>query len=159
MKTAAKTNLKSGACLQGVNFGLRELDRLRPESIGVFCFADVRPLRGAAAHLDWRVCGALSRRLESGVFKGVAGESLLLATKGRLGRHRLFMFGLGSVQACDSSSMRRISQAAYDVMVGAGVDKIIFAAPGSQKDLNLEQTFLAVVRETLADRVDTILVG
>lgn len=138
---------------------LGDLDSLRPEAVGIFCFTDVRPLTGVAGFVDWRVCGALSRRLESKEFFGKAGEVLLLATTGRLGRQRLFVFGLGPYADCRRESLRQASRRAFEVMNAAGIEKIIFVAPNSPADTEVEKQFFMTVGEEFTERVIMILVG
>ena len=58
-------------------------------------FTDERPLRGGAARADWRLCGGLSRRIESGDLSGKSGEAMLIATGRALFAPRLMLLGLG----------------------------------------------------------------
>lgn len=137
---------------------LAGLDALRPEALAVFCFSDVRPLAGAAGFLDWRVCGAISHRLESGLFSAEPGEALLLPTDGRLGWQRLFVFGLGSSRDCDRSVMRRRCREAVEVMRRAGVARPVLVAPATHTNPDLEADFVRAVGEELGDAIDTVLV-
>ncbi|MDH3842567.1 MAG: hypothetical protein OES69_01410, partial [Myxococcales bacterium] len=50
------------------------MDELQTELILLPFFEDERPLRGAAGLIDWRLCGALSRRLAGGDLRGSFGE-------------------------------------------------------------------------------------
>ena len=50
----------------------------------VFFFEEERPLRGAAAYADWRLCGALSRLIQRGKLAGRFGEAALVPTSGGL---------------------------------------------------------------------------
>jgi len=137
---------------------LAGLDALKPEALAVFCLSDVRPLTGAAGYVDWRVCGAISHRLESGQFTAESGETLLLPIDGRLGRQRLFVFGLGRSGECDRALMRRACREAVDVMRRAGVERPVLVAPATHTNPELEAEFVRAVGEELADSVDTVLV-
>jgi hypothetical protein len=134
------------------------LDALRPEALALFCFSDVRPLSGVAGFLDWRVCGAISRRLEAGIFGGERGESLLLPTRGRLGRQRVFLFGLGSQSQYDSSSLQHVCREAYEVMQRAGCARPVFAAPHAPGRAGLEMEFARVVAAALPHQIERLLV-
>lgn len=71
------------------------LDTLEVETLALFLLTDARPLRGAAGIVDWRLCGELSRALQSGGLTGKLGERLLMPTNGRIGAKRLLVFGAG----------------------------------------------------------------
>lgn len=137
---------------------LAGLDALRPEALAVFCFSDVRPISGAAGYLDWRLCGAISQRLESGLFSAEAGETLLLPADGRLGRQRIFVFGLGRSAACDRAGMRRACREAVEVMRKAGVERPVLVAPAADRDPYLEPEFVRAVDEELRGTVEAVLV-
>ena len=106
------------------------------EAIALFCWRDVRPLKGVAGFLDWRLCGGLSESLEAGHYLGEIDETMLVPTGGRLGRRRLFLFGLGSVEAWDEGCLARAARRAAEVMSDAGATKALFAAPhaGTRRD-------------------------
>ena len=59
-------------------------------------FVDERPLRGAAGLCDWRLCGRLSRLLQSARVAGKWGETTLYPPGKRLPFARLVLFGLGA---------------------------------------------------------------
>jgi hypothetical protein len=72
------------------------LDTLSVETLALFMLSDKRPLRGGAGVVDWRLCGELSRSLQSGGLTGKVGERLLMPTHGRIGARRLLVFGAGA---------------------------------------------------------------
>ncbi|MBS2029572.1 MAG: hypothetical protein JST54_16840 [Deltaproteobacteria bacterium] len=72
------------------------LDTLSIETLALFMLTDRRPLRGVAGLVDWRLCGELSRALQSGGITGKLGERLLMPTHSRVGARRLLVFGAGS---------------------------------------------------------------
>jgi hypothetical protein len=137
---------------------LSGLDSLAAEALAVFCFADVRPLAGAAGYLDWRVCGAISHRIENGAFSAEPDETLLLPTCGRLGRQRLFLFGLGPWESCDRPAMRRACRGAAEVMRRAGAGETVFVAPAVNGDTDVEREFVRAVEEELPSAVAAVLV-
>ena len=69
------------------------------DALCLFVGEDDRPLPGSAGYVDWRLCGALSRVLQSGFFVGARGDSLLLPTDGRFPVPRIFVIGLGRRKA------------------------------------------------------------
>jgi hypothetical protein len=137
---------------------LSGLDGLAAEALAVFCFADVRPLAGAAGYLDWRVCGAISHRIENGTFAADSDETLLLPTFGRLGRQRLFVFGLGPREFCDRATMRRACRDAVDVMRRAGVEETVLLAPAVHGNPDVEREFVRAVEEEVPSAVAAVLV-
>lgn len=66
-------------------------------------WTDVRPLRGAAGLLDWRLCGRLSHWLREGRLDGSTGEKLLVPTT-RLPWRAILLVGVG--QLADFSELR-----------------------------------------------------
>ena len=58
----------------------RPLERVACDIAVAGFFTDERPLRGGAARADWRLCGGLSRRIESGDLSGKSGEAMLIGS-------------------------------------------------------------------------------
>jgi len=65
------------------------------DTLVVMLTEDGRPLRGAAGHVDWRMCGHLSRLLLDEVASGKAGEHVLLPAGPNLPVERVLLFGCG----------------------------------------------------------------
>ncbi len=116
------------------------------DALAVFCFSDVRPLAGTAGFVDWRLCGALSRAIETGAFSGRAGEVLLLPASGRARRWRIFAFGLGPLAACDGAGLRNVAAAAQRVLRAAGARQVVMAAPAAPGS-RVEYDFARLVGE------------
>ena len=136
---------------------LRGLDRLDVEALAVFCWADARPLAGVAGYLDWRLCGALSRLIEQGLFAGRLDEVLLMPVSSRLRIRRLFVFGLGSTDEFGPAVIRRVGRQAVDVMRRAGVADVCFAAPQRRRDSDGPQDFKNVLERHLAGTIDCLV--
>lgn len=79
----------------------RPLERVASEIAVAGFFTDERPLRGGAARADWRLCGGLSRRIESGDLSGKSGEAMLIGCGRALRAPRLMLLGLGDRQSYD----------------------------------------------------------
>lgn len=58
-------------------------------------FEDVRPLKGSASLIDWRLNGRLSDLILQGKISGQFAESLIMPSQGRLAAREIFVFGLG----------------------------------------------------------------
>ena len=71
------------------------VERIEADVVVVGCLSDERPLRGAAARADWRLCGALSHLIVEGGLAGAVGEAALLSSPGGLRAPRLLALGLG----------------------------------------------------------------
>jgi hypothetical protein len=79
----------------------RPLERVESDIAVAGFFVDDRPLRSGAARADWRLCGGLSRRIESGDLSGKSGEALLIGCGRALRSPRLMLLGLGDRHAFD----------------------------------------------------------
>lgn len=94
------------------------LDELQTAVILLPFFEDERPLRGPAGLIDWRLCGALSRRLAAGELQGSFGEKGWTVTLPKLKAERLLLFGLGRSEAFD----RKVAEAACALIANALVE-------------------------------------
>ena len=137
---------------------LAGLDELDVDGVAVFVFADVRPLRGVAGYVDWRLCGELSRCIESGLFTALDGETMLLPTTGRLGRRRVFVFGLGAAARGDRAVFGMAVANAVDVMRRAGVSSMALGAPAGGHGGSAEREFVRAVAAEMPGRSVQVLV-
>jgi hypothetical protein len=74
---------------------LRRLDCVSTEVLAAATFQDERPPHGVAGLVDWRLCGRLSRLIQSGFVTGQLGEVVLLPGKPQLAFDKLLFFGAG----------------------------------------------------------------
>ena len=112
--------------------GLQGLDSLEGvDALCLFVGEDDRPLPGSAGFVDWRLCGALSRVLQSGFFVGARGDSLLLPSDGRFPVPRIFVIGLGRRKGLDASSLGEALTNAGQVLARAKVEGVALEIPGS----------------------------
>lgn len=79
----------------------KPIERVESEIAVAGFFVEDRPLRSGAARADWRLCGGLSRRIESGDLSGKSGEALLIGCGRALRSPRLMLLGLGDRHAFD----------------------------------------------------------
>jgi len=111
------------------------LDELQTEAILLPFFEDERPLRGAAGLVDWRLCGALSRRLASGDLQGTFGEKGWTITLPKLKAERLLLFGLGRSGAFDRRVARKACALIANALTDAKLATAALALPGRSMDL------------------------
>jgi hypothetical protein len=71
-------------------------DLMEGEVVAALFFEDVRPLRGAAALLDWRLNGRLTDMLLTEEVTGQAGEHVLLNNNGKVAADWILFVGAGS---------------------------------------------------------------
>jgi hypothetical protein len=112
----------------------RPLERTDGEIAVVGFFTDERPLRGGAARADWRLCGGLSRRIESGELSGKSGEALLIGSGRALLAPRLLLLGLGDRQVFDRSSVSHEFEQAMNRVLKLGCTRVALAPLGIEMD-------------------------
>ena len=83
-------------------------------------FSDDRPLRGLAGLVDWRLCGTLSRFIQSSKAIGDYGERVLLPSGGRLPHAKVLMMGLGPRAQHRADRAMSIARDAAKTVVGLG---------------------------------------
>jgi hypothetical protein len=104
------------------------------DALVVPVWSDLRPLRGAAGLLDWRLCGRLSKMIRDGHVCGDAGEKLLLAT-GRIPWQRVLAVGVGESHAFGDEAFRNAIECCLLALHGIGARSIAMAFPGRDIDL------------------------
>ena len=101
-----------------------------PETLVLPFFADERPLRGAAGLCDWRLCGRLSRMLQSSRVHGKWGEVTLYPPGKRLPFQRLLLVGLGAADRFDEKAAQEASRLIADKMKKLGNPRYALVPPG-----------------------------
>jgi hypothetical protein len=104
------------------------------DTLVVPVWSDVRPLRGAAGLLDWRLCGRLSQMIRDGRLSGTAGEKLLFATR-RVPWQRVLAMGVGESIAFDEDTFRSAAACCLDTLRRIGACSFAIAFPGRDIDL------------------------
>lgn len=89
-------------------------DRMPGEVVAGFFFEDQRPVDGAAALLDWRLNGLLSRLLLDGSATGRPGEYILVRNNGKLATPWILFAGGGMLQ--------NLAPFTYKGLVGCVID-------------------------------------
>jgi len=109
---------------------LQALDSLSGiDSLCLWIRRDERPLRGLTSFVDWRVCGYLSRLLQSAHFSGEEEEALLLSLKEGLPCRRVFMLGLGEQREWTPESVEQQLKKTQKKLRLAGVSSLAMATP------------------------------
>ena len=93
-------------------------------------WTDVRPLRGAAGLLDWRLCGRLSSMLASGKVTGAEGEQTLFPTAHRLPWRLVLALGVGPRRDFSERRFQACVRRAFDAGRGLHARNLALALPG-----------------------------
>ncbi|HSZ80931.1 MAG TPA: M17 family peptidase N-terminal domain-containing protein [Polyangia bacterium] len=100
------------------------------DAVCVPVWTDVRPLRGAAGLLDWRLCGRLSMMLASGKVTGAEGEQTLFPTAHRLPWRLVLALGGGPRRDFSDRRFQASVRRALDAVRGLGARRLALALPG-----------------------------
>lgn len=99
------------------------LERVEADVLVVGLAPGDRPLRGAAGHADWRLCGRLSRLVAAGHVSGLRGEASLVVASTGLASPLVVLVGLGPRDALDAAGWLAVgedaAQRALDLRAGA----------------------------------------
>ena len=114
---------------------MESLDELQTELMVLPFFADERPLTGAAGLLDWRLCGALSRKLMAGYLSGNFGEKGMLASPPKLKADALLLVGMGSSAEFDARVAKNACALISDTLCQASISTAALVLPGRSLDL------------------------
>jgi hypothetical protein len=121
--------------IEVAELGLATIDALDVDAIGVFVGPE-RPLQGFAGFADWRLCGAISRQIRTGLFGAAHGEALLLPSGGRIAPARVFCFGLAAVPLAPDAFLGA-ARTACEALARAGSEAFATAMPPLAGDAGL----------------------
>jgi hypothetical protein len=113
--------------IEVAELGLQAIDGLDVDALAVFVGPE-RPLQGFAGFADWRLCGAISRVIRTGLFEGRDGEALLLPSGGRISAPRVFCFGLAAVPLAPDAFLQA-ARGACEALARAGSDSFATSMP------------------------------
>jgi hypothetical protein len=113
-------------------------------------WSDVRPLRGAAGLLDWRLNGRLSTCLRQERFRGAFLEKLLWPTR-RIPWQAVLAVGLGAAPAFDEGCFRAALAVAFQVLRGLGRHRMAVAPPGRELGRIEPDRAVTLIREVAAE--------
>jgi Cytosol aminopeptidase family, N-terminal domain len=106
----------------------------RGDLLAVYIWTDVRPLRGAAGLLDWRLSGKLSSLIQSGRLTGADGEQLMLPIGDRLPWSVAMVMGLGARSGFSAGRFCAAVGRVLTTVRGLGIHDIALGAPGRDVD-------------------------
>ena len=124
-------------------------DKLDGEVIVSFIFEDQKPVRGAAALLDWRLRGLLTRNLLDGFICGEMGQRLMVLSDHRVSADWVMFLGGGGSQSLDTRKMESLARQALETVYRAGFRRVAMALIPPAKE---SQEFLqGAIERLLAD--------
>jgi hypothetical protein len=112
---------------------LKRMQKLRRGgALGLFRFAELRPLAGVNGLVDWRLLGQLSRLVIDGFVSGAPDESLLFPLGGRLPQDNLLLLGLGARERFGEHVFRRAVSRLFDQLdkLEDEPSNLVLALPG-----------------------------
>jgi hypothetical protein len=110
-------------------------DQARPgDLVLVPVWTDVRPLRGAAGLLDWRMCGRLSGWMLAGKVTGADGEQTLFPSGNRLVWRLVLAVGAGARADFSEKRLRALVRRLVKTLRGLHVGRVALALPGRDGD-------------------------
>ncbi len=113
----------------------QNLDELQTELIVLPFFSDERPLSGATGLIDWRLCGALERKLMAGYLDGRFGEKALVTAPPKLKSEGVLLVGLGASTAFDAEVAKRACTVIANALTESKVSNAALALPGRSMGL------------------------
>ena len=113
--------------IEVAELGLAAIDALDVDALAVFVGPE-RPLQGFAGFADWRLCGAISRAIRTGLFHAGDGEALLLPSGGRVAPGRVFCFGLPSAPLAPEAFLSA-ARALCEALARAGSETFATSMP------------------------------
>jgi cytosol aminopeptidase family protein len=93
------------------------LDEIETQLALILAYQDVRPLRGQAGMVDWRLNGQLSELILNNRFSANLGEALLMPSKGRIPSKELMILGLGRQQDINDKDVPRFVSLILDKLL------------------------------------------
>jgi hypothetical protein len=113
---------------------LRRLDEANVELCACTIWSDVRPVRGLAGLLDWRLGGRLSALLASGFATGEADEALLVPGKPSAPFEKILVLGLGARSSFGDGAFRKAVLRIASALEGMRVRRAVVELPGRGED-------------------------
>jgi hypothetical protein len=120
--------------LQYLPASLKTIDHLDADTLVIGVCEEIRPLKGAAGFVDWRMCGEISNLIRNQSFTGQPGEVLLLSGRGRLSPVRLVLLGWGRSSNLDAEINPRCEQLIQTINKAAS-QKVAVILPEPSKSI------------------------
>ncbi len=121
----------------------QDIKTIESDAIVVGFYEDVRPLKSLAGHLDWLLCGSLSRLIVEKRLSGALGEMALLNNRSKIPAEKIFLVGLGPQSAFSCSTLKSVA-----MMTAASISAIKIAVAALEyfppADADYETAFRAL---------------
>lgn len=130
---------------------LRALDEHPGEVIACSLWSDVRPLRGLAGLLDWRLAGRVSRLAKESFLKGEAGEVLCMQGRPRIPFDKVILLGAGARAEFDEAAYRKAILSLLVTLEGLHVKRAVVELPGRAGDAIAPERAAELVLEATRD--------
>jgi hypothetical protein len=129
---------------------LARWDQGRPaDLLAIGLWSDVRPLRGAAGLLDWRLCGKLSTLIVAGKVNGAADEQTLMPGAHRLIWKLVLAVGLGPRAEFSEPKFSRVIRRILKTMSGLKLGSLALALPGREDNrITAARAFALLMKES-----------
>lgn len=112
---------------------LNRWDQARPgDLLMVPVYEDVRPLRGAAGLLDWRLCGKLSALVIESKLTGADGEQMLFPSGDRVAWRLVLAAGAGPRAELGDKRFRAMLKRMLKTLRGLNLTRLAVALPGRE---------------------------
>ena len=95
----------------------------------------LRPPRGSAGLLDYRLDGRISAVLQNGTFTGAVGEKLLLSGKPKLPFDKLLLYGMGEARSFNPQIYAGLIDDLLRSLADLGVRRAVVELPGRLQEL------------------------
>ena len=109
---------------------LRELDVANAELLACCIWSDVRPVRGTAGLIDFRLAGRLSRLSRERFLLGASGEVLLVPGRPKLPFDKVLVFGLGTRASFSEGAYNGAVNHIARALEGLAVLRAVVELPG-----------------------------
>lgn len=129
---------------------LKTIDHLDADTLVIGVCEDIRPLKGAAGFIDWRMCGEISNLIRNQSFTGQAGELLLMSGRGRLAPVRLVLLGWGRAKNLEAEMNPRCSQLIQTIDQAAS-EKVAIVLP--EPSINILSPCEQILKLGLGERL------
>lgn len=105
------------------------IEEVGAEVLVLFHLEDEPAPRGRLGHVDWILCGAVSRLRARGKFAGERGAIALLAPHGKLKADRILVMGLGHQADLSMVALYRLSYDAARAILNLGCTALAMEPP------------------------------
>jgi Cytosol aminopeptidase family, N-terminal domain len=131
---------------------LRRLDEASGEVLACGVYKDVRPFRGLAGLVDFRLAGRMSRLAKKGFLLGDIGEVVVVPVRPRLPFEKLLAYGMGPFAAFDEAAFRTVLARILDAISGLQAKSAVLELPGTTDRLVPPERTTEILFELLVDR-------